>query len=464
MRRVLLLHIFFAVVSLTMAQTARNFELSLSADSQAMVYAYLPQRPTGRAIVCCPGGGYSHLSMDNEGHDWATFFTNQGIAYFVLKYRMPHGDRRLPLSDAYRAMQTVRDSAVAWHINPADVGIMGFSAGGHLASAVSTHAPWRVHPNFTILFYPVISMGQLGAHKGSVVNFMGTDKDDKQLIAEWSSDQVVRPHLTPRTLLLMANDDRAVPVLTNGLKYYEAMRRAGNECSLLIYPSGGHGFGFRDSFPFHHQMLSDLKTWLGSFSAPVQGAVRVACIGNSITDGMGIDMAEQNAYPAQLQHRLGDAYWVMNFGVSGRTLLNKGDHPYMREQAWHDALAFCPHIAIVKLGTNDAKPNNWRYKAEWMADYGTLIDSLHALPTHPRIYICTPIPGEQVRWGIRDSIISNEVCPLVTKVAKKKKVHLIDLHSLFKNTDGKLMQKDGVHPTLVGAYRLAEIIAEQIKE
>ena len=122
------------------AQTARKFTVNITPDGQASMVAYLPTEPTGRAIVDCPGGGYTHLATLHEGHDWAEWFNSQGIAFFVLSYRFPEGDRTRPLGDAQQAIRTVRDSAVVWGINPYDVGIMGFSAGGHLASAVSTHS------------------------------------------------------------------------------------------------------------------------------------------------------------------------------------------------------------------------------------------------------------------------------------------------------------------------------------
>ena len=108
----------------------------------AKVWVYLPneKHATGRAVVCCPGGGYTHLAMDHEGHQWAPFFNGQGIALIVVKYRMPHGVWQVPGEDAEEAMRLVRRNAQQWHINPNDIGIMGFSAGGHLASTVATHA------------------------------------------------------------------------------------------------------------------------------------------------------------------------------------------------------------------------------------------------------------------------------------------------------------------------------------
>lgn len=256
-------------ISASAQSTARKFVLKNSTDGQSELTCYLPKKPTGRAVVDCPGGGYSHLAMAHEGHQWAEYFNKQGIAYFVLKYRMPKGDRNIPLSDAYQAMRTVRDSAEVWHINKKDVGIMGFSAGGHLASSVSTHADEAVRPNFSILFYPVISMDERITHKGSCVNFLGEErKTNAKLVEEWSNDKAVRPQVTPRVILLMSSDDKVVPPVTNGVAYYTAMNKAGNECTLHIYPSGGHGWGFRNTaqgFRYHTQMLDDLTTWLQHF-------------------------------------------------------------------------------------------------------------------------------------------------------------------------------------------------------
>ena len=465
MKKILLsLTLLFAATALWAQSAARKFSWANSADGQSVVYAYLPDasKTTGRAVVDCPGGGYEHLAMDHEGHDWAAYFNDQGIAYFVLKYRMPDGDRSIPMGDAYHAIKTVRDSAAQWHVNPYDVGIMGFSAGGHLASTVSTHAEWSVRPNFSILFYPVISMNAAETHKGSVTHFLGNDVGNKSIVDEYTNYKRIQRHLTPPTVILLANDDGTVPPVTNGVAYYSAMRRAGNDCALYIYPTGGHGFGFRTSFTYHNQMLDDLTTWLATHPSPKEDAVRVACIGNSITDGYGIDMADEKGYPAQLQKKLGAGFHVINFGVSGRTLLNKGDHPYQKEEAWHDALAFHPNIVVIKLGTNDSKPWNWSHKADFRADFQQMIDSLKAQPSHPRIYLATPIPGQNAAWGITDSVISREIIPLIQKVAKKNKLAVIDLHSLFKNEDNRQVQGDDVHPTEKGAGQMAALIYNAI--
>lgn len=448
-----------ATASAAATPTARQFVITFAEG--ARLTAYLPAQPSGRAIVDLPGGGYSHLAVDHEGHQWADWMNRQGIAFFVLEYRMPKGDRTIPLTDAYRAMTTVRDSATAWRVNPYDVGIMGFSAGGHLASAVSTHAPWAARPNFSILFYPVVSMDERVTHKGSCANFLGAEgMKDKRLIQQWSNDACVRRHLTPPACVILSTDDRVVPPVTNGVAYYSAMRRAGNNCALYAYPSGGHGYGIRKNFAFHEQMLGDLKAWLATITSPREQALRVACIGNSITDGMGIDMSEVYGYPAVLQRLLGKNYNVKNFGVSARTLMNKGDLPYMKEQAWADAQAFLPNIVVIKLGTNDSKDYNWIHGADYGADLQKMVDTLRALPSKPQIYVCSPIPAARI-WGISDSVIVNGEIPAIKRVVKKNKLAYIDLHTEFKPTEG-LMQRDGIHPTDKGAAQLAKIIAAHI--
>ena len=444
--------------------TARKFVLKNSADGQSELTCYLPQNPTGRAVVDCPGGGYSHLAMDHEGHQWAEYFNRQGIAFFVLKYRMPKGDRNIPLSDAYQAMRTVRDSAAVWHINKEDVGIMGFSAGGHLASSVSTHAEYDARPNFSILFYPVISMDERITHQGSCINFLGEErKTNPQLVKEWSNDKAVRRHLTPRAIILMSSDDEVVPPVTNGVAYYSAMRNEGNECTMHVYPTCGHGWGFSPGIPFHEQMLNDLTSWLNHFQGPKEDAVRVACIGNSITDGFGIGMSPVNGYPAVLQKKLGDGYQVKNFGVSARTMMNKGDLPYMNELAWRDAKAFNPNIVIIKLGTNDSKTHNWVHGAdEYRQSMQAMIDTLKALPSKPKIYLCSPIPAFKDSWTINDSVIVNGEMPIIKKLAKKNKCQFIDLHTSY--TYGDMMLKDGIHPNAKGAAKMADIIFDAIEK
>ena len=262
--------------SAAMAQKGTKMDLwpngatyaSSDKEDKAEMTVYLPdaKKATGRAVVCCPGGGYSHLAMDHEGHQWATFFNNQGIALIVLKYRMPHGNPMIPVSDAEQAIKIVRRNAVEWHIDRTNIGIMGFSAGGHLASTIATHSTSETAPNFQILFYPVITMDPAFTHKGSHDNLLGTDhskKDMKRLEADYSNDLQVN-RTTPRAFIALSDDDKAVPA-ANGFSYYEYLYKHDVPASIHIYPTGGHGWGYRESFTYHYQMIFELKGWLDSF-------------------------------------------------------------------------------------------------------------------------------------------------------------------------------------------------------
>ena len=451
----------FGAVVLT--ASAREFQVNITPDGAASLTVFLPSADaaTGRAVVCCPGGGYSKLMMDYEGTEWAEYFNQKGIALCVLKYRMPNGNRQIPISDAYAAMKMVRDSSEVWHINAHDVGIMGFSAGGHLASTVSTHAPMELRPDFSILFYPVITMQYKQTHHGSVDNFLGKEKDSVKVVNDFSNDKAVRKHLTPPAAVFLANDDNIVPILENGVAYYSAMHKVGNHCALYAYPTGGHGFGIKKNFRYHQQMLSDLDDWLAFLPSPKKDAVRVACIGNSITDGSGIFMRDIFGYPAQLQKKLGNGYIVKNFGVGGRTMLQKGDYPYMKEQAWKDAQGFLPDIVVIKLGTNDSKPKNWKYGSEFAIDMQHMLDTLKALPTHPRIILATPIPALNALGSINKDALTNEICPLIKDLAKKNKCELIDFQTLFQTTEG-MISGDAIHPTRKGAGQMAEIVFQTI--
>ena len=421
------------------------------------VFLPAPELATGRAVVACPGGGYSGLAVNHEGYDWAPYFNKQGIALIVLKYRMPKGDRTLPISDAEAAMKMVRDSADVWNLNPNDIGIMGSSAGGHLASTIATHAPEALRPNFQILFYPVITMDKSFTHMGSHDNLLGKDAS-ADLEKEFSNEKQVTKE-TPRAFIVYSDDDKVVPP-ANGVNYYLALNKKGVPSVLHIYPTGGHGWGIREDFLYKSEMQNELTSWLRSFKAPRKDAVRVACIGNSITFGAGIKNRSRDSYPSVLARMLGDNYWVKNFGVSARTMLNKGDHPYMNEPAYKNALAFNPNIVVIKLGTNDSKSFNWKYKADFMKDAQTMINAFKGLPSQPKIYLCYPSKAYLTGDGINDDIISKEIIPMIKKLAKKNNLSVIDLHTAMDGMPE--LFPDRIHPNEKGAQVMAKAVYQSI--
>ncbi len=221
------------------------------------VLKYLPAPAAlpAPAIVICPGGGYAGLSLDYEGREEANWFAAHGIAAFVLQYRLPSQGYRhpVPMHDGQRAIRWVRSQAEAFHINPNKIGVMGFSAGGHLAATLETHydvgnpeAPDPVdriscRPDFAILVYPVVTMKADETHMGSRDNLLGPNPDPA-LVANLSNETQVTPQ-SPPTVLFAAQDDPAVPV-QNSRDMYAALQKAGVASELHIYPHGGHGFGY----------------------------------------------------------------------------------------------------------------------------------------------------------------------------------------------------------------------------
>jgi acetyl esterase/lipase len=221
---------------------------------------YLPDKETatGSGVIICPGGGYSILAIDKEGHDIARWLRSFGVAGFVLKYRLPRPRGHVyghsaPLADAQRAIRLVRAKAADWGINPGRVGIMGFSAGGHLAATAATHfdrgrqdsndAIERQHcrPDFLILVYPVVTLAENTGHVGSRKNLLG-DNPSPQLIEYYSNDRHVTAD-SPPTFLVHTDDD---PVRAeNSVLFYLALRQSKVPAELHIYAKGGHGYGIR---------------------------------------------------------------------------------------------------------------------------------------------------------------------------------------------------------------------------
>lgn len=181
---------------------------------------------------------------------------------------------------------------------------------------------------------------------------------------------------------------------------------------------------------------------------------KIACVGNSITYGYGLKNPQQDAYPAVLQRMLGETYEVRNFGLSARTLLRKGDRPYFKESLFRQALQFAPDIVIIKLGTNDSKPDNWKHGDEFKQDLNDLIDSFYRYSPHATVYLCRPIPVRAATWGITDEVISNEIYPIIHAVATERGIQEIDLYKVL--SDKKDLLTDNVHPNAEGAKLLAE--------
>lgn len=286
MKRLLTLLLVLATAMIASAQQAKSFDIDLWPDGlpnsngidktqpyndetrnfKPMIRVYLPDSArTDMAILVCPGGGYRVLSNSHEGHMWADILVPQGIATIVLSYRMPMGVTEVPISDATEAMRLIREHAQEWGIDPQKVGIMGHSAGGHLASTVATHSPEATRPNFQILFYPVISMDKEITHMDSHNCLIGEDATP-ELEQLYSNDLQVTAQ-TPPALLILSDDDPLVSPRNAG-QYYLALKKAGVKASMYVYPSGGHGYGCGPWFKYRSEMLKELNNWLQTILNP----------------------------------------------------------------------------------------------------------------------------------------------------------------------------------------------------
>lgn len=254
----------------------------ISLVQQPGIEVYLPskQSANGQAIVICPGGGYGILAYDWEGTDIAKWLNSKGIAAIVLKYRLPNSKSNIvpqlsPLLDAQRALRTVRANAKKWNIKTNQIGIMGFSAGGHLASTAGTHFDngnstaadsvdrLSSRPDFMILMYPVISMLKSHMHQGSRNNLIGANPDSA--LAKYYSNDLQVTKETPPTFIVHSTDDAAVPV-ENSLSFYLALKTNKVPAEMHIYPYGGHGFGLAVGKSYLHSWTDRCIDWLNSLN------------------------------------------------------------------------------------------------------------------------------------------------------------------------------------------------------
>ncbi|QJD78377.1 alpha/beta hydrolase [Spirosoma rhododendri] len=220
-------------------------------------------KPTGSAVMICPGGGYGILASGHEGEDIARWLNGMGVTAFVLKYRLPNeklmtSQQEVPLMDAMQAMTLIRQKAGQYGIDTGRIGVMGFSAGGHLASTLATHynkgpkANEQAKPNFAILIYPVITFGE-NTHSGSKNNLLGKLSTSPEMVAYYSNELQVTSQ-TPPTFLVHSEDDKAVPV-QNSIDFYLACLKNNVPAEMHLYPKGGHGYGLRTA------KYGSLNTW-----------------------------------------------------------------------------------------------------------------------------------------------------------------------------------------------------------
>ncbi len=241
------------------AAEPKPHRLTNTTVAELLIFEAEESKRTGQAVIICPGGGYGLLSMDMEGADVAKWLAENGITGIVLKYRLPNGNEEVPLEDGIEALRIVRKMSKKLNIDPTKVGVAGFSAGGHLAAYISTFAEVADKPNFSILFYPVITCEKGHGHQGSFNNLLGKSRTEERS-AKYSLESKVDAN-TPPAIMLLSSDDKAVPPI-NSTRYFNALRANDVRASLHIFPYGGHGWGITDRVAFRPEWQKLVLDWL----------------------------------------------------------------------------------------------------------------------------------------------------------------------------------------------------------
>jgi acetyl esterase/lipase len=231
----------------------------LSTGASIKIYKADDDKANERAVLVIPGGGYAYVAGSSEGSDWAPMLNELGYTVAVLTYTTPPTAPDGPLSEAREAMQVLRQNPERYHTSTGQIGVMGFSAGGHLASTVATHTEGDERPVFQVLFYPVITMNASSTHAGSRENLLG--KNPSNALVKLYSNETQVTAGTPPAYLCWADNDGTVPTI-NSTSYATALRRAGVEVHTKHFATGGHGFGFKTDYQYHNQIVSDLTAWL----------------------------------------------------------------------------------------------------------------------------------------------------------------------------------------------------------
>jgi len=440
-------------------------------------------------VLSIPGGSYKYVSYGNEGLDVAKYFCQRGIAVAVFKYRLPNGHENVPLADACHAIEMLRDSAAAWNIQGNKIGVMGFSAGGHLAASLCTkYTSPKARPDYGILIYPVISSDTTIWHRGSFRYLLGENATAEQYAA-WSIDQCVTPQ-TPPCLIVACEDDKSVPV-ENSIRMYQALRDQKVPAQLLIMPTGGHGWGWRKPIERRDliddavlqfiwtnvgdkkkQTLTEIhknevrqekaqKDWAKYERYQSQNdslranniPVKAVFMGNSITDHWG-----------RWRPEFFQQYHCAARGISAQTTYQ------MLCRMQTDVIALKPEMVFILAGANDLACNDGPISDDnLMGNIRSMCELAVAHGIRPML--CSLLPHRKFYWNT--SVINpNEriqrVNAMLKAYAEDNGFGYIDYYSAMLAPDGGGMRSeltpDEVHPYKEAYQIMEDIVAPYLKD
>jgi len=484
--------------SITVRKTGTGQLEILHGVVRPTLFVYLPDpaKATGSAVIICPGGGYHILAMSHEGHDMAKKFNENGIAAFVLKYRLPRKetmkDKSIgPLQDAQRAIQLVRENAKQWKINPAKIGILGSSAGGHLAATAGTHFQTPVidnpngtslRPDFMILNYPLISFSDSLVHQGSRQKLIGGNIDpatagiskkykDQGMrdadVVNFSNERQVTPRTPPVFITTPLNDN--VVDVGNSFAFIAALQQNKVPVETFFYEKGEHGFGMFnpaakeqwidaclrwikknfDQPPMDWPNLKRFESDNKATGLPAPNEKRVVFMGNSITEGwLGADPAFWKGKP------------YVNRGISGQTT------PQMLLRFQQDVIDLKPAVVVILAGTNDIAGNTGPMTLEQTRD-NIIAMAERAKANGIKVVLASVLPVYDYPWrqGLQPAEKIVTLNKMIAAYCQKEKIVYLDYHSAMKDDRNGLRKElggDGVHPNAAGYAIMAPLAGKAI--
>lgn len=406
-------------------------------------------------ILYVHGGGWQHGDLDVFKKQ-SLELASRGIAGIRLSYPLiPQGGTYASASEAIReATAFVEKKASGWKLDNARWGYCGASAGAHLAAlAAMEKKGCRLFIGMAGT-YDLLST-RSGDFPVESLRTSYLQSADTAVMRAASALYRIPPRNIPACLLMHGTNDRVIDARQSEA-FAAAVKKQGGRAELILYPGVDHGVNSRTDTALLRTTVNDMY----AFCMRIFGQKRVACAGNSITYGVLVEQPS-DSYPYLLQQQLGNDFEVRNFGVPGASVQFTKDKTYMKTKAYEELLAYQPDILVLKLGTNDSRPNEWSTDDFFYADYIRLVRELKK--TGAQIYLCTPIPPFGEKWEVRDSILAGQLIPLIKRAAKEEHLPVIDLYTPFQK-DASCYFPDGIHPTRKGYEMMSNTIFQSLKQ
>ncbi len=485
MRRLLSTLLTLAIVAMATVTHAadatpdESIVFKTTEQGELKLHIFYPEEQSGKKakkrplVISYFGGGWTG-GNPNQFYHQSEYYTTLGMVAISAEYRVASRHKTSPFEcvmDAKSAVRWAREHAKELGIDPKQIIVSGGSAGGHVAACTTMIADVN-DPNDN-LKYSSVANGMILFNPVS-----DTTKDGYGAEKVKGRETEISPvhHVTkglPPTIMFHGTQDSTVPY-ENGVRLNRLMQEAGCDSKLVSFFGMPHSFfNYNEA---NHRYFDHCMVYVTEYfyengfidempTMETPEPIRIACVGNSITFGARLENREEECYPKQLNNLLGEEYEVRNYGFSARTLLSKGNFPYVNEKMYGEMLAYKPDITFIMLGTNDSKMMNWQYKDEFVDDYVALINSIKkGMKNKQMIYLCLPpvaftSPDSE---SINNERIANEVIPMIREVAKKCKVAIVDTNTPFEGRAD--LFPDKVHPNSEGAQKLAQIIYDSLIE